>query len=78
MPDPIGKISLSRHAEHALSAHPELAAELVSPAPFTRAEMAAALQGAQQDDAATLKRRLRRLRLRVLLRVMARLQNPSA
>jgi glutamate-ammonia-ligase adenylyltransferase len=72
MPDPIGKISLSRHAERALSAHPELAAELALPAPFARAEMATALQGAPQDDEAALKRRLRRLRLRVLLRVMAR------
>ncbi len=72
MSDPIGKIALSRYAEHALRAHPELAAELVAPAPFARAEMAAALQGSPRDDEAALKRRLRHLRTRVLLRVMAR------
>src|SRR5262249_15820337 len=40
--------------------------------PFTREEMAAALEGAAADDEAALMRRLRRLRSRVLLRVMAR------
>jgi glutamate-ammonia-ligase adenylyltransferase len=41
-------------------------------APFSRAQMAAALAGAAGDDEAGLKRRLRRLRQQVLLRVMAR------
>ena len=72
MPDPIGKIALSRYAERALAAHPALAGELLAAAPFTRPEMAAALEGAARDDEAALKRRLRRLRQRVLLRVMAR------
>jgi len=72
MPDLIGKIALSRYAERSLAARPELAAELRAPAPFAREEMAAALEGAARDDEAALKRRLRRLRQRVLLRVMAR------
>jgi [glutamine synthetase] adenylyltransferase / [glutamine synthetase]-adenylyl-L-tyrosine phosphorylase len=72
MPDAIGKIALSRFAVRTLAARPELAAELRSPAPFSRADMAAALEGAGGDDESALKRRLRRLRLRVLLRVMAR------
>jgi len=62
----------SRYARHALEAQPALAAELVAPQPFTRAQMDAALDGAQGDDEPALKRRLRRLRRRVLLRVMAR------
>jgi len=49
---------------------PELAAELATPAPFTRAEMVAALQ--KTGDEAAFRRELRRLRERVLLRVMAR------
>jgi len=72
MPDPIRKISDSRYAAQLLAARPELAAELASPAPFTRAEMAAALAGAAGEDEAALMRRLRSLRQRVLLRVMAR------
>jgi glutamate-ammonia-ligase adenylyltransferase len=72
MPDPIGKIALSRYAERALAARPALADELRSPQPFGRQEMAAALEGAARDDEPALKRRLRRLRQRVLLRVMAR------
>lgn len=72
MPDPIGKIALSRYAERALAARPALAAELRSPQPFGRQEMAAALEGAARDDEPALKQRLRRLRQRVLLRVMAR------
>ncbi|HEX9182305.1 MAG TPA: bifunctional [glutamate--ammonia ligase]-adenylyl-L-tyrosine phosphorylase/[glutamate--ammonia-ligase] adenylyltransferase [Burkholderiales bacterium] len=72
MPDPIGKIALSRFAQHTLAARPELAAGLRADAPFTRAEMSAALEGAARDSEAALKARLRRLRLRVLLRVMAR------
>ena len=50
MPDPIGKIALSRYAEHALAARPELAAELRSPQPFSRAQIAAELEGAARDD----------------------------
>jgi glutamate-ammonia-ligase adenylyltransferase len=72
MPDPIGKIGLSRFARQALAAHPGLAAELEAAAPFARAEMAAALEGAARDGEEEIKLRLRRLRLRVLLRVMAR------
>jgi glutamate-ammonia-ligase adenylyltransferase len=72
MPDPIREIAPSRCAQRLLAARPELAAELADPAPFARAAMAAALEGAQGDDEAPLKRRLRRLRQRVLLRVMAR------
>jgi glutamate-ammonia-ligase adenylyltransferase len=72
MPDPISKISDSRYAARLLAAHPELAQELLAPQPFTREEMVAALAGAEQDDEAALMRRLRRLRQRVLLRVMAR------
>jgi glutamate-ammonia-ligase adenylyltransferase len=76
MPDPIRKIALSRHALQRLAARPELAAEAdvarAARAPFGAAEMALALAGAQDDDEAALKRRLRRLRERVLLRTMAR------
>jgi len=69
MSEPIQKIRFSRFAERLLGAHPELAAELADPAPFTRAEMLNAPGGAGDDE---LKRSLRRLRNRVLLRVMAR------
>jgi glutamate-ammonia-ligase adenylyltransferase len=62
----------SRYARHVLEAQPELATELAEPQPFTRAKMDAALNGALEDDEPALKRRLRRLRQRVLLRVMAR------
>ena len=72
MPEPIRKINDSRAASALLAAHPEWAAELTSSTPFTRAEMTAALAGAEADDEAALKRRLRQLRSRVLLRTMAR------
>ncbi len=78
MPDLIGKTALSRYAERTLRTRPELAAELAAPAHFTRVEMAAALQGSDGDNEAALKRRLRRLRARVLLRVMARDLSGSA
>jgi len=65
------KIRLSRFAQRALAARPELAAELADPQPFTRAEMLNALRGSG-DDEAQLKRSLRHLRNRALLRVMAR------
>ncbi len=61
----------SRYVEHRLAADPQLATELAIAEPFTRAEIVAALGGASGDDEAALKRRLRRLRQRVLLRVMA-------
>src|SRR5436305_15230816 len=64
--------SISRFAARVLAVRPALAQELASPAAFTRAEMLAALAGAQGDDEAAFKCRLRRLRERVLLRVMAR------
>src|SRR6058998_2355182 len=72
MSEPIEEIASSRYAARLLAARPELAAELIDPAAFSRDEMAHALAGAQHDDEAGLKRRLRRLRQRVLLRVMAR------
>src|SRR2546423_11878892 len=72
MLDPISKISDSRYAVRLLAAQPSLAAEIASPQRFTREEMLAALAGAGDDDEAALMRRLRRLRQRVLLRVMAR------
>jgi glutamate-ammonia-ligase adenylyltransferase len=65
-------IAASRYARHVLQARPELAAELADPPPLTRAEIERALEGALEDDEPALKRRLRRLRQRVLLRVMAR------
>ena len=72
MPEPIQEIALSRYAGRLLAARPELAAELASPAPFGREEMARALAepGVTSDE--NFKRLLRRLRQRVLLRVMAR------
>src|SRR5689334_16712783 len=62
--------SVSRFAGRILEVRPELAAELATPAPLTRAEMVAALQ--KTGDEAAFRRELRRLRERVLLRVMAR------
>lgn len=70
MPEPIQKIALSRYAARVLGAHPELAAELAEPAAFPKEQMQAALEGA--GDEADLMRRLRQLRTRVLLRLMAR------
>src|SRR5262245_38552790 len=67
-----GKIGLSRFAQRLLAAHPDLVLELHDPAPFTRAEMLNALVGARDDSEAALMRRLRELRNRVVLRVMAR------
>jgi glutamate-ammonia-ligase adenylyltransferase len=76
MPDPIRKIALSRYALERLAAQPDLAVEVdlerSARQSFTAAEMQAALAGFQADDEPALKRRLRRLRQRVLLRVMAR------
>ena len=72
MPEPIQEIADSRAALALLAASPERADELVHREAFTREEMAGALAGAGSDDEPALKRRLRRLRARVLLRVMAR------
>ncbi|HEX6321726.1 MAG TPA: bifunctional glutamine synthetase adenylyltransferase/deadenyltransferase, partial [Burkholderiales bacterium] len=72
MPDTTGEISDSGYARRLLAAHPGLAGEIAAPAPFTREEMAAALAGAEHDDEPALMRRLRRLRQRVLLRLIAR------
>ena len=62
----------SRYAVALLASRPGLAGELDDPAPFARTEIDAALAGADADDEVALKRRLRQLRQRVLLRVMAR------
>jgi glutamate-ammonia-ligase adenylyltransferase len=70
--EPARKILLSRYAAALLAARPELAAELADPAPFRSEELALALAGARADDETALKARLRRLRQRALLRVMAR------
>jgi glutamate-ammonia-ligase adenylyltransferase len=72
MPDPIRKITLSRVAGQWLAAHPALASECAAAAAFSATEMQDALAGAQADDEAAFKRRMRRLRRRVLLRTMAR------
>ena len=72
MPDLIRKTSDSRYAQRLLGARPELVGEIGFPEPFTRQEMNAALAGAVDEDEAALMRRLRALRQRVLLRVMAR------
>jgi glutamate-ammonia-ligase adenylyltransferase len=72
MSEPIQEIADSRAALALLAASPALAEELSASAPFTRAEMTHALAGCESDDEPALKRRLRRLRARVLLRVMAR------
>jgi glutamate-ammonia-ligase adenylyltransferase len=69
MSEPIREVSVSRWAQRILGARPALAAELADPAAFTRPEMENALEGVRDDE---LGRRLRELRNRVLLRVMAR------
>jgi [glutamine synthetase] adenylyltransferase / [glutamine synthetase]-adenylyl-L-tyrosine phosphorylase len=74
MSDVPGALDLSRYAQRQLTARPELAEELIAPARFTRQEMAAALApgGNEAEAQAALMQRLRRLRQRVVLRVMAR------
>ncbi len=72
MPDPTARTSDSGYARRLLAAQPALAAEIAVPAPFTRDAMVEALAGAQHDDEPALMRRLRRLRQRVLLRLIAR------
>jgi glutamate-ammonia-ligase adenylyltransferase len=71
--DPIDEISRSRYARRLLEANPALGDELAATAPaFAPAAMRAELAAAGGDDLAGLQKRLRRLRQRVLLRVMAR------
>jgi glutamate-ammonia-ligase adenylyltransferase len=71
--DPIEEITRSRYARRLLAASPELTAEIDRAAPaFARAAMQAELAAGAGDDLGALQRRLRRLRQRVLLRVMAR------
>jgi len=72
MPDPIRKITISRYAERLLALHPELASEVDAAVAFPRAGIERALAGASDDSEPAIKHRLRRLRHRVLLRVMAR------
>ena len=67
MSEIIQKLGLSRFARRLLEAHPELQSEVEDPAPFTRAEMLNALDAPEDDS-----RKLRELRNRVVLRVMAR------
>src|SRR3954462_12688738 len=64
--------SVSRYAARVLAAHPELGKELGALEPFRVADMAATLHGAAGEAEHAFKRRLRRLRERGLLRVMAR------
>jgi [glutamine synthetase] adenylyltransferase / [glutamine synthetase]-adenylyl-L-tyrosine phosphorylase len=71
--DPIDEISRSRYARRLLEANPALRDETAATAPaFARTAMQAELAGAPGDDLPALQKRLRRLRQRVLLRVMAR------
>ncbi|HZS67056.1 MAG TPA: bifunctional [glutamate--ammonia ligase]-adenylyl-L-tyrosine phosphorylase/[glutamate--ammonia-ligase] adenylyltransferase [Burkholderiales bacterium] len=64
--------TVSRFAARVLHTRPGLAGELALPQPFTRAEMNAALAGVAGEEEPVFRRRLRRLRTRVCLRVMAR------
>src|SRR5437588_4562981 len=72
MSQAIDLAALSRFAARVLNARPELAAELAAPQPVTRAEMSVALAGAAGEGESAFRHRLRRLRTRVFLRVMAR------
>src|SRR5689334_12363132 len=72
MSQPIELAALSRFAARALHAQPALGSELTAPQVMTRAEMDAALSGAAGEPEPLFRRRLRQLRNRVLLRVMAR------
>jgi glutamate-ammonia-ligase adenylyltransferase len=71
-------VELSGFAARQLQADSALATELDSSQRFSAAEIGQALAGADADDEPALLRRLRRLRNRVLLRVMARDLNGSA
>jgi [glutamine synthetase] adenylyltransferase / [glutamine synthetase]-adenylyl-L-tyrosine phosphorylase len=72
MSQAIDLAAVSRFAARLLSAQPRLASELAALEPFTRAEMDRALAAAAGEAESAFRRRLRRLRSRVLLRVMAR------
>ena len=72
MPPALDRLAASRYAARLLAAQPALADELAAPQPFAREAMARALEPAPGESEAAFKRRLRRLRQRVLLRVMAR------
>jgi [glutamine synthetase] adenylyltransferase / [glutamine synthetase]-adenylyl-L-tyrosine phosphorylase len=64
--------SVSRYAKRVLAARPELVDELAQPVLFSVEEMRRALETAAGEEQASFERRLRRLRERVFLRVMAR------
>jgi [glutamine synthetase] adenylyltransferase / [glutamine synthetase]-adenylyl-L-tyrosine phosphorylase len=71
--DPIDEISRSRFARRLLEANPALTDETAATAPaFALTAMQAELDAGLGDDLPALQKRLRRLRQRVLLRVMAR------
>ena len=70
--DPIGEISRSRYARRLLEANPALRAETAAAAPAFALSAIQAELAAAGDDLPGLQKRLRRLRQRVLLRVMAR------
>jgi len=65
-------ILISRFAKRFLDSDPTLAETLAQAPALPRAEIAAALAGASSDEEAALRRRLRQLRTRVMLQVMAR------
>ncbi|MBV8032276.1 MAG: bifunctional [glutamate--ammonia ligase]-adenylyl-L-tyrosine phosphorylase/[glutamate--ammonia-ligase] adenylyltransferase [Betaproteobacteria bacterium] len=71
MDEPLPGIELSRYAMRVLGAQPRWRDELADPAPFAAEAMREALREPFADDAA-LQARLRELRNRVLLRVLAR------
>ncbi|HET7197898.1 MAG TPA: bifunctional [glutamate--ammonia ligase]-adenylyl-L-tyrosine phosphorylase/[glutamate--ammonia-ligase] adenylyltransferase [Burkholderiales bacterium] len=69
----IDLVSVSRYAARLLGAHPGLGRDADAAAPpFGRDEMLAALARPAGEEEAAFKRRLRELRNRVMLRVMAR------
>ena len=67
-------LHLSRFARRLVESDPGLRAELVRAieVPFGAVEMRAALESATQDSEAQMHARLRRLRNRVMLRLVAR------
>src|SRR5690242_18299511 len=72
MSQPIDLAAMSRFAGRVLHARPALASEIAAPQPFTRAAMTQALAVRSGEGEAAFARRLRELRTRVFLRVMAR------
>ena len=67
MPDPIQKIELSRYAVQLLGAHPQWRSELTAPAPFTRAEMQAALQAIHAEKARRHSREPKKIEWAILM-----------